>query len=92
MAAGRFKLGTEALDDMTRSKRRAEEKESEKATKKVMDYTAILNEVQAIRAISKQPHKWMVAWQTKTMVFWYKQIGDATCITYNKTTTAYQVC
>ena len=44
VAAGRFKLGTEALDDMTRIKRRAEERESEKANKKVMDYTAALLE------------------------------------------------
>ena len=51
VAAGRFKLGTEALDDMTRMKRRAEEKESEKANKKAMDYTAALNNVQAIRAL-----------------------------------------
>ena len=44
VVAGRFKLGTEALDDMTRMKRRAEEKKSEKANKKVMDYTAALLE------------------------------------------------
>jgi hypothetical protein len=54
---------------MTRKKRRAEEKEIEKANKKVMDYTATLNKVQAIRALNKQPHKWMVA-LTKTMVLW----------------------
>ena len=57
MAAGRFKLGTEALDDMTRMKRRAEEKESEKANKKVMDYTAALNKMQEIRALNKQEHE-----------------------------------
>jgi hypothetical protein len=40
VAAGRIKMGTEALDhDMTRMKRSAEEKESEKANKKVMHYT-----------------------------------------------------
>jgi hypothetical protein len=44
VAAGRFKLGMEALDDMTRMKRGAEEKESEKANKKVMNYTATLLE------------------------------------------------
>ena len=70
MAAGRFKLGTEALDDMTtRMKRRAEEKESEKANKKVLNYTATLNKVQAIRALNKQEHECMVSW--------YKRIGDA---------------
>ncbi len=46
--AGHFNLGTEALDDMTRRKRRAEEKETEKANKKVMDYTTTFNKVQAI--------------------------------------------
>ena len=76
VAAGRFKLGTEALDDMTtRMKRRAEEKESEKANKKVMNYTATLNKVQAIRALNKQEHKCTFS-QTKTMVSWYKRIGD----------------
>ena len=34
-------------DDMTRMKRRAEQKESEKKNKKVMYYTAALNKVQA---------------------------------------------
>ena len=76
MAAGRFKLGTEALDDMTRRKRRVEEKESEKASVKIMDYTTTLNKVQAIRALNKQEHEWTVA-QTKTIVSWYKQVGDA---------------
>ena len=76
MAAGRFKLGTEALDDMTRMKRRAEERESEKANKKVLDYTAALNKVQAIRALNKQEHECTCS-QTKTMVSWYKRIGDA---------------
>ena len=57
-------------------KRRAEEKESEKANKKVMYYTAALNKVQAIRALNKQEHEWTVA-QTKSMVSWYKLFGDA---------------
>ena len=69
VAAGRFKLGTEALDDMTRMKRRAEEKESEKANKKIMDYTAALNKVQAIRVLNKQEHECTFS-QTKTMVSW----------------------
>ena len=30
----------------------------------------------SIRVLNKQPHKWMVA-QKKTMVSWYKLIGDA---------------
>ena len=55
VAAGRFKAGTETMDNTTRMKRRAEEKESEKANKKVMNYTATLNKVQAIRALDKQP-------------------------------------
>ena len=76
VAAGRFKLVTEALDDMTRMKRRAEEKQSEKANKKVMNYTATLNKVQAIRALNKQEHECTFS-QTKTMVSWYKRIGDA---------------
>ena len=45
VAAGRFKLGTETLHDMTRRKRGVEEKESEKANKKLMDYTTTLNKV-----------------------------------------------
>ena len=66
-----FMWRLEALDDMTRMKRRAEEKESEKANKKVMDYTAALNKVQAIRALNKQKHECKFS-QTKTMVSWYK--------------------
>ena len=71
-----FMWRLEALDDMTRMKRRAEEKDCEKANKKVMNYTATLNKVQAIRALNKQEHEWTVA-QTKTIVSWYKQVGDA---------------
>jgi hypothetical protein len=41
-----------------------------------MNYTATLNKVQAIRALNKQEHEWTVA-QTKTIVSWYKQVGDA---------------
>ena len=90
MAAGRFKLGTEALDDMTRMKRRAEEKESEKANKKVMYYTAALNKVQAIRALNEQEHEWMVA-QTKTMVSCHKRIGDAPLPTTKHLLLTYQI-
>ena len=71
-----FMWRLEALDDMTRMKRRAEEKESEKANKKVMDYTVALNKVQAIRALNKQKHECTFS-QTKTMVSWHKRIGDA---------------
>ena len=53
-----------------------EEKESEKANKKLMDsYTTTMNKVQAIRVLNKQAHEWMV--MQKTMVTWHKQISDA---------------
>ena len=58
VAAGRFKLGTKTMDDKTRRKRRAEDKEIEKANKKVMEHAATLNKVQAIsRGLNKQPHE-----------------------------------
>ena len=71
-----FMWRLEALDDMTRMKRRAEENDCEKANKKVMNYTATLNKVQAIRALNKQEHECTFS-QTVTMVSWYKRIGDA---------------
>ena len=79
----------EALDDMTRMKRRSEEKDSEKTNKKVMNYTAILNKVQATRALNKQEHEWTVA-QTKTIVSWYKQVGDAPLPTTKHLMLTYQ--
>ena len=57
VAAGRFKLGLEALDNMTRRKTRAKEKEIEKAKMKVMDYTITFKKVQAIRVLNKQSHE-----------------------------------
>ena len=53
MVAGRFKLGTDALDDMTRKKRRAEEKEIENVNKKVGSRTQqlLLKEIAGI-----EPH------------------------------------
>ena len=42
MVAGRFKLGLEALENMTRRKSRSKEKKIEKAKMKVMDYTKTL--------------------------------------------------
>jgi len=90
VAAGRFKLGTEALDDITRMKRRAEEKESEKTNKKGMNYTATLNKAQAIRALNKQEHECTFS-QTKTMVSWYKRIGDAPLPATNHLLLTYQI-
>jgi hypothetical protein len=75
VAAGRFKLGTETLEDMTRRKRMAEERESEKSNKKLQDHNTLRDKIQAIRALNKEPHNWTVA-QTKTMATWYKRIGD----------------
>ena len=53
VVAGRFKLGTDALDDMTRKKRRAEEKEIENVNKKVGSRTQqlLLKEIAGI-----EPH------------------------------------
>ena len=71
VAAGRYLLGPEVVDDQLKRKRHAEEVQSERENKKIDAHMALANKVYAIRSLNKQSAEWTVA-QTKTMATWYK--------------------
>ena len=75
VAAGRFLLGPEVVNDQLKRKRYTEEVQSEQENKKIDAHMALANKVYAIRSLNKQPAEWTVA-QTKTMAMWYKQSGN----------------
>jgi len=71
VAAGRYLLGPEVVDDQLNRKRYAEEVQSERENRKIDALMALANKVYAIRSLNKQSAEWTVA-QTKTMSRWYK--------------------
>ena len=72
VAAGRYLLGLEVVNDQLKRKRYTEEVQSEQENKKIDAHTVLANKVYAIRTLKKEPAEWIVA-QTKTMATWYKQ-------------------
>ena len=78
VAAGRYLLGPEAVDDQLKRKKHAEEvQRSERENRKIDVHMALANKkAYAIsRSLNKQSAEWTVA-QTKTMATWYKRAGN----------------
>ena len=75
VAAGRYLLGPEVVDDQLKRKRHAEVVQSERENRKIDAHMALANKVYAIRSLNKQSAEWTVA-QTKTMATWYKRAGN----------------
>jgi hypothetical protein len=75
VAAGRFLLGPDVLRNIQERKLHQEEKQHEKLEKKIRDFRALQNRVNAIRELAQQHDQLNVA-QLRTMVLWYKQTTD----------------
>jgi len=76
VAAGRYLLGPEVVDDQLKRKKHAEEvQKSERENLKIDAHMALANKGYAIRSLHKQSAVWTVA-QTKTMATRYKREGN----------------
>ena len=75
VAAGRYLVGPEVVDDQLKRKSHVEEVQSKRDNKKVGTRMPIAYKVYAIRILNKQPAKCTVA-QTKTISTCYKRAGD----------------
>lgn len=75
VAAGRFSLNGNLLDDISAKQTEREEKLCEKRNKKIQEHQALKNKVAAIRELGKTNNELNVA-QLRTMVSWFKQPQD----------------
>ena len=75
VAAGRYLLVPEVVNNQMKRKRQMKEVQSEREKNKIDAHMALASKVYAIRTLNKQPAEWTVA-QTKTNATWYKQADD----------------
>ena len=90
VAAGRYLLGLEVVNDQLKRKRYTEEVQSEQENKKIDAHTVLANKVYAIRTLKKEPAEWIVAGANENngnMV----QASLQSSITNNEATSTYQI-
>ena len=75
VAAQRYLLGPDALDDQEARQQQQENKLSERLEKKLQEYRLLQCTVTAIKNLNKSTEQMTVV-QFKTMVTWYKCAGD----------------
>ena len=75
-ASGNFNLGPEVLALLRAKRREQQEQQSEREEKKLRDYLALRDRVQAIRALNKE-HAQLTVAQLRTMVLWFKTSNDS---------------
>ena len=75
-ASGSFCAGPEVFALLRAKRQEQQEQRSEREEKKLRDYNALRNRVQAIKALNKEHAQLNVA-QLRTMVVWYKASNDS---------------
>ena len=75
-ASGSFSMGPKVLALLRAKRREQQDQQSEREEKKLRDFYALRNRVQAIRALNKENAQLNVA-QLRTVVAWYKTSNDS---------------